>query len=81
MDVDVNRYPYYRIMWHFDNSDTMIEGSWYTSIFDDSLKPHVADLCKLYWDGKWPQHYQDNWYWEFKDYLISIGVEIKWKPR
>lgn len=76
-------YPKHKILFYFNQIDTMIQGSWYTSMFDDSLLPYVDDLCALYKSGKWKPHPMatgfPNWYFEFKDYLISIGVKIIWK--
>jgi hypothetical protein len=72
-----------QILWHFSNREQIIEGHMLTSVFSDSLLPHVDDLVKLHENGQWSPTIMSsgspNWYLEFKEYLKSIGVKVVWK--
>ena len=76
-------YPKDQILFYFNSSEPIIEGSYSTSMFDDSLLEYVDMLCEDYKTGKWvTQTYSmgtKNWYYEFKAYLKFKGVEIKIK--
>lgn len=75
-------YPKDIILWYFNNQEVGIP-PYLTSMFHDSLLCYVDEFCRLVNTGIWiPKKYgmgTQNWYFEFKDYLMSINVKIIWK--
>ena len=66
-----------KILWHFNNQEIGIP-PYMTSMFNDSNLEHVDKFCESVDSGEWKVKIMSmgtvNWYWEFKDYLKSVGV-------